>query len=305
MGLKEDFYELKYTRLAAVSGEITMTVPILFSLAVLLNASQSVFGKLNGRAGGDSYIFNLVKSFAAFAVFLVAAVVSGERPDGPTVFFSLLNGVFMTVANYCGYVAITTGPMAIANIVASFSLVFPTLWGLLFLNESMSATGIVGFVMIFLALLLINLNGKSTGGAKMTLKWWLFSFATMLANGCFSIVQIVYNRYSSDCKFSYLSGAMLVPTVVFLAVCALKRRKAMPVKCVSLSAASGVSNGLYNLMTFLLISLTDVSLIFPIVAVISSVLVALSAFLLFKEKLGRLQLLGFVTGIVAVFLMKL
>lgn len=278
---------------------------IFVALAVALSAAQSTCGKLNSRVGGDPYLFNLYKSGAAFVLFFITMLCMREPFHLPTLLYALGYGACLTVSMYCGYQAISTGPMAIANVVASFSLIFPVFFGVFFMDEHLSGWGIAGLALIGLSLVFINCRG-GTSGVRMTARWWGYTLLTMLANGAFAITQIVYQKqYGDPYRFSFMAWAMLLATLVFLLLCFWKRCWHMPRRAVLFSLSSGVTNGLYNLTTFCLISLLSVSLIFPIIAVCVAAAIVLISWCGFGERLNGKQLFGFVLGILAVFLMNI
>lgn len=286
---------------------------LFYFLAVLTARTESALGKYNGMKGGKSVGFNVRKSLLA-AVFSLALAVfmGGIGFHGATVGYAVIYGVFLAVSMVSGLKALSLGSMAITSTVVSFSLVIPTLFGIIFLDEAVGILGIAAFILLALSLLLLNYKKTSN---PVSGECWFYSILTMLANGGCSVVQKLHQtafpgKYSAEFMLFGMSAVFVLLSLVAI-FSAIKNKEGesernSTFKWTSLlGVGAGVCNGLCNYLTLSLAASENASVMFPILSAGNAVGSCLFGYLLFKERLTKLQLFSIAIGIISVVLLKL
>ena len=128
----------------------------LYLIAVVTARTESALGKANGLRRGSVTGFNSSKASTAAIISATAALLAGIQMNGMTIGYGTLYGAFLAVSMCAGLIALTLGSMAIVSMLATFSLIIPTLFGLIFLDETLSLLGWVGLALLLISILLLN-----------------------------------------------------------------------------------------------------------------------------------------------------
>ena len=274
-------------------------VAILYFLNVVTAAGQSTLSKLHARAGGDADSFNINKAFSGLLSFCILGLIFDLSFHPPTFLLAILYGIFLHVSMYAGFQALALGPMALTSILASFSLVLPMLFGLLFWGEKLSIFGIFGIPLLLAAIILIGFKKEG----PLSFRWLHFAFLTMAANGICSIIQKLHQRlFPQAYRFEFMIFAFGTVLVLLFIVSLCKKSTAR----FSLNGAlAGILNGATNYIILLLAALVNASILFPMISITNIIAILLIGTIFFKEKLRRLQILGLAFGIISIILLNL
>lgn len=284
----------------------------LFSGSVLFGRADSLCGKLNGTKKSSAVVFNRCKALAAFLCAVLLSFLGGDmRFHAGTAMYSIFYGLLLASANFTGVMALASGNMAIATMIASFSLIVPCLYGIVFLNEGLSVFGTIGLVLCFVSVFMVMSKGKSKG--KLSAKFWIYSFATFLANGICSVLQKAHQTaYAGQYQSEFLIFSMACATVVFLFVREKRQsendvaaRKVGTRTGVVLGSIAGACNCVSNYFILRLAAVENASVLFPVLSVLNSLIACVFSRVVFKEKLTFLQMLSIVVGITSVVLLKI
>ena len=159
---------------------------LTFIGAVAFSRADSTFGKFNGKKGFSSVVFNRYKALFASVFALLICIFNGFIFNYQTLLYASFYGLFLVLANYFGVRALAEGNMGIVSMIASFSLIIPSAYGFIFLNEVPSTYGIIGLILVLVSIVLLSYKKQS---GAMTTKCLIFAFITMLANGICSVLQ--------------------------------------------------------------------------------------------------------------------
>ena len=280
---------------------------IFLSCAVLGISAQNVIKKIyNGKVSGRGVlIFGGVSVLSACLFFLFASGFELRFDSG------VLPYAFGFAASYgtaivTGVLAIRWGALSLSSLITSFSLIIPTFYGLIFLDESVSVLFWVGFSCLAVSLFLIN---AKSGEIKITLRWVVAVSLAFFGNGVCSAVQNSQQRsFAGEYKNELMIIALsTVAVILFIAAAFAERREALP--CIKrggyLMVLCGVANGAVNLFVMLLATRMNASLMFPIISGGGIVLTWAVSRFIYKEKLSVAQNVALVLGILAVVLMNL
>lgn len=277
------------------------------SCAVLGISAQNVIKKIyNGKAQGRGVlIFGGVSVLSACLFFLFASGFKLHFDAG------ILPYAFGFAASYgtaivTGVLAIRWGALSLSSLITSFSLIIPTFYGLIFLDESAGVLFWIGFSSLLVSLFLIN---SKKGEVKITLRWGIAVSLAFFGNGICSAVQNAQQRnFAGEYKNELMIVALCtVALVLFVSAAFAERAEIVP--CLKhggyLMVLCGLANGAVNLFVMLLATRMNASLMFPIISGGGIVLTWAVSRFIYKEKLSVPQNLALVFGILAVVLMNL
>lgn len=272
---------------------------LLYLANTICYAGQSATGKLYAAKGGQAYIFNFSKALSAAALFLVWCILKGSRFHFPTFLYSILYGLFLTMSMHFGFLALSTGAMALTGMVAAMSLLIPLFWGLLFWEETLVITAIIGIVLLLFAIGFICSPRKE----KISRKWVFYSLMTLLCNGFCSVVQKYHQRdFPGYFQVEFMLYAMITATVILLIFLLL--RKQIPYRLTGLGSLSGTMNGLANFIVLLLAATENASSLFPLISAGNVMTAYLTGLFFFHEKIRPHQILGLLAGAAGIILLK-
>ena len=80
------------------------------------------------------------------------------------------------------------GSMAIASLILSFTLIFPTFYGVIVRGDELGFVQIVGFVFLFSAMFLSKSHSTSEG-KKVSPKWLICVIIAFVGNGVCSVAS--------------------------------------------------------------------------------------------------------------------
>ncbi len=254
----------------------------------------------------DAFVFNGLSTLTAAALFaatgawplhfeaaLLPYVVGFAAAYGSAAFFSLL--------------AVQAGSMSLTSLAISYSLVIPTLYGLLFLGEPVSVTLVLGVLLLLGSLFLVNVR---KGDTAVNRRWLVYALLAFAGNGVCSTVQTVQQRqFAGQFKSEFMMSAMLLLSLFFFVAALLfRRREVLPCLRQGWPAmmTNGLCNGATNLFVMLLVSGgMAASVMFPVISGGGLVLTTLLSVLVYRERLSLPQYVGLAMGTVSVVLMNL
>lgn len=283
---------------------------LLLGIVIVLVYVQNIFNKQYAlktkEVAGNDRLFNFIMSVAAFLVFALMSI-KGISFHRQTYFMAVLFGIAFICAVLFLFLAIKEGPLSLSALMISFSLLIPTLFGVIFLKERIGIAGYIGIGLLVFSLWLIY--SKDADAKPISLKWVIFIVIATVGNGVCSTVQKYHQTLfpaqfvtefmligSGTVALFFLIRFLIGKKQGFATVA--KRQGFYPVLC-------GIANAGTNLIMIILASKLPASIVFPFVSGGGIVLTFLSAVLIFKEKLGIKQFIGSGLGLAAVILLSI
>ncbi len=280
---------------------------LLLSSAVAVIALQAIIKKYYNGITSDkgAFVFNAVFSIAACAFFVV---FSGFDLHFTLELlpYSLLFAVGYGGAIVAAFLAIKYGSLSLSSLVLSYSLLVPTAYGLMFLDEKLSVFLIIGLVLLSISLFLIN---SKKGDGKITLVWVIWAAASFVCNGACATVQLVQQRnFDGGYKSEFMIVALLVVAVILIVISAFADKgdiKFSLKKGWWLMALCGIANAAANLFIMLLNVRMKASIMYPVVSAGGIILTWVVSRFLYREKLSAKQNLALILGSIAVVFMNI
>lgn len=271
---------------------------------------SGAYGKKNGQA--NPFILTGVSS-VAIIIFFFALNGFNFVFDKDTLIFGLLFGLSFLTATLFSQLAYRKGSIPISALFISYSLILPTLYGIIFNHDETGILFYIALAFLMASLYLINKPQKTTSEekAKISLVWILFLLLAFFGNGFCSIFQTHQQSLTNGSfRSEFMIIGMLVMLVVSVGLSFLKPfgenglihvKKALPY-----GVGVGLTSALVNYFVMLLVSgPISVSLIFPLIQAGSLLVSYVFSIIIFKEKLSLVQNIGFVCGVVAVVLFNI
>ena len=277
-------------------------------LIITVNALQNVVRKEYMKRGRSSvFLFNAIASIFA-AAFLFFASIGSLELSREFLPYSLAYAVASICVNLFSILAIATGPMSLTAFFMSYSLLLPTLYGIVFLNEKITVTMIIALVLFFAAAALTNIE-KRGEPKKITFKWIIFVLLALLGNGFTSIIQKAEQiRFNGSYKNEFMMVSFIIMAVAMIAVSLIFERGRIAQsfkRTAAMATLTGMASGIINLLIMILTGLMAASLMFPAISAGGIVAAFLVALIVYKEKLSPYQYAGAALGTVAVILFNI
>ncbi len=279
----------------------------LLLIAIILGVSmQDVMKKIyNKKSSAPGTYFFVTLSALSAAIFF--ALTSGSLNFNASLIpYSVAFAIAYTTGVVGSVSAISSGPLSLTTLIVSFSLMLPTLYGLIFRNDPISIGLFPGLALLATSLVLIN---KRDTQVKINPKWVISVIFAFAGNGFCTIVQNMQQvKFGGSFKNEFMIIALVITSVAALVMTLIKERKIIKKQTLldcSLGVICGTANGAVNLFVMMLSALMPVSLMFPIISAGGIVLTFIISTTIYKEKLSKLQLIGFILGTASVVLLNI
>lgn len=281
-----------------------MVTVLLIILTIIGTCSQSIFKKAFALRHDAPFVFSVVSVISTALYFSINAG-SDFIFSWDYVPYSIGFGISYTVSFLAFMYAIKEGSLALTSLALSYSLVIPTLFGVIFLGEDLTLISIVGIVFLLLSLYLINYE---KGEKKITLKWIFYTLLTALGNGFCSVfmkMQQINQNFQYRNEFM-VSGLIIVIIVSFVFAFVNNRDKfSLCLKpAILLPIGCGLANALSNFCS-LKLSPLPVSFVSPICSAGGILGTGAISLLIYKERFNLKQILGIILGTLSVVFLSL
>lgn len=280
---------------------------IYLFFAVCFCSLQTINNKHFGyKENAGIFTFTSLVCFSAVPIFLIQ---TKSYAITLTVFaFALMFAALCFIADLFAVLAFKHGPVARTSLISSFSLLIPTIYGIIFLKEDIKLLMLIGTLCLLISLFLVNYTKSNE---KITSLWILFVVLSFFGNGLCSVVQ----RLEQLCCQGELYSDIFMVVAFMLAglfsliaafACEKKEKIFLTVRTSwHLAITKGLMMGLVNMLIIKLNTLLPASILFPVVAAGSLLINWLLSFIVYRERFTYKQTIGYIFGLVAVILLNL
>jgi len=252
------------------------------------------------------YPFFSMMALSAAAVF--ACTVTHWEFNGRMLLYASFFALPYLICVISEMQALSRGPLALFSLVISFSLLLPTFYGILFLQEPVTPTFIIGIVLVCITLLLVGWPQKGEKLTKITPVWLILVGLAFVGNGMCSVTQRLGQEKTGNVSMMMLI-ALLEIALVNLLLTFLSGKRPERKKAVRhgwyYAVGAGLFNGLTNYLVTVLNTRMSASIMFPVIGAMGLILSFIASLLFYKEKYSRLQLAGFALSVVSVVILNL
>ncbi len=255
-------------------------------------------------SGKGSYTFALLLSLTALIFFAVTS--KGLDFNSGLILYSSLFALSYILGTVFALEAISCGSLSLTALLISYSLLLPTIYGLVFLKEPIGALFVPGFILLVISLFLTNAKSEKV---KINFKWIVFATLASVGNGMCSVSQKMQQvKFNGAYKNEFMILALSIVAAFLLVYSLIKERRKMTsfIKAGWKEAIlCGLANGVVNLLVMVLSDAMPASLLFPLISGGGILITHLVARFYYKEKLSKTQTVGFIFGLVSVVLLNL
>lgn len=262
------------------------------------------------RANGICLLNSLMLFLASIGIGVYTLVVVKSFVLSPFSFvLSLAFGLSIVLSQLLEAAAMKHGPVSMTALIYSLGLIFPIVYGSVFLSEEISVMQIFGIALALFALYFIVNPEKNS---KINLVWLLFAVAASCFAGSNGIIQKAHQSSPHKSElYAFIFLALLFASVFSLVASAFggnKTRKNTLKNIknnMSLIVVGGIAIGFVNILNLILAGKIEAVVQFPIYNIGGMILTCLGGKLIFKEKMTRHQIIGFCVGCVAILIIGL
>ncbi len=286
---------------------------LLIAACLLTQGAQNIFTKeFNKRCKGGAFTYSAIKCVFALLFFVVAT--PNIRFSSEILPYSIAFACVYTVATFSTILAIKTGSLAISALIISYSLIIPTLYGLIFLNEGLGVPKMIGIGLLCVSLFLVRgesdrTDGKNKKKKKFSGRWLIYIIVAFVTNGLCSTIQNMQQKHfdgAENGNYMVLSLIISVAALIVLSIVFERGELKKTLKSGTLfGAAEGICNGALNLLVMITIALVASSVFFPVISAGGIVITFCISVFIYKENFIPRQLVGIALGLGSIILLNL
>ncbi len=284
---------------------------MLISLCIITLVVQSVFKKHFGTTVKKAdFLFSGIVSFFALIFFIGSALVQKEgiKFELEVLPYSVCFAVVYIAATVGEVLSLKWGSLAITSLVMSYSLLIPTVYGLV-MGEPVGVLKCIGFTVLIISAFLVRNQRNADDNKKVSFKWLLAVVSAFVCNGFCSVFQTAQERkFEGTFNSSFMIMALMIATVVSFAIGFIIERKSVKAvftKGIISASLCGICNGATNLLVMVIVGSVAASLFFPVLSAAQLVSLFLLSVLAYKEKFILRQIIGMVLGLMAIVILNI
>ena len=286
-------------------------MPILYIL-IAINVLLLIIFRLFKTYKIDTFqaiVFNYITCVIVGSITMGRFPLNKESISEPWFPYSIILGLLFIIGFNILAITVQRIGVTMASVAQKMALVISVSFTLWYFSESLNLLKILGFIAAFASIILVNLPSKKKEPLDLDLNknWYLFVL-TMLFSGLIEsmLFYVEAKDYSDNADIGFVVGlfgmaAILGSVILIAGLAAGKLQFSLR------NVLAGIVLGIPNFFTiYLLLVLINQgqegSEIFPILNVSIILGAALVGLLGFKERLTRVQWIGFLLGIVCILL---
>jgi drug/metabolite transporter (DMT)-like permease len=253
-----------------------------------------------------NYIMATVFSF--FSIQYTQKIVIGESTW--LIFATMLGGFFFLVFNLCSKSTVLSG-IGITSIAMKLAVLFPITIGILFYKEPVSFQIVLGILLGIFSLFLLTYSPANAiqSSGKLNL---LFPILVWIGSGfCDSTVQLankLFSTFSQNGYFTFIT--FMSASIVGMSYTFVFKKQRIDFKSLIGGLALGIPN--YFSIYFLFKCLEHLKLDYQIesgrILTINNILIVITSLVIgllaFREKLNKINVLGIIIALMAIYLIS-
>ena len=279
---------------------------LLLFITIFFSLIQNILSKQYSITAKEQNLF-LYSAISAFFAMIFFVVKAGFKLSFNAAFlpYSIAFAASYGSALVGSVYAYKYGPLSVSSLILSTSLIVPTLYGIIFLNDPIKVTTYAGIFLLLVALTLINIKKEKM---EFSFKWGFFIILSFIGNGICSTAQKMQQvKFDGAYKSEFMIVALILVVLFLLAMSFTVKgnKKQMLKSCLCFAPFQGISNGIVNYFVMVLSALIPVSVLFPSITACGMVITFIISLTIYHEKLSKQQLIGYFTGMASVILLNL
>jgi drug/metabolite transporter (DMT)-like permease len=264
----------------------------------------------------DFFLFSVLLNLFQSIFLLLLPPFGGVHFSWDSILYGSFSGL-LVLANYLLVVrAMSTGPLILTTSLISLYIVVPIFYGLIFWNESLSLSSVIGLVLFFASIFLVS-NAtyyEEDAVKKIEIKWLVYMLLAFACSGATSIISKQYAIIQIDGNKEFLLASRFSNIILSAALYLLftsmnrssQRSHTKPDRTyLMLCVAAGATMAGANTLFMRYVNASSSSFFFPAIQASGAIMMFIFSILIFKERLSKKALIGFAVSILAIILLSL
>lgn len=278
----------------------------IICLSCSQNALKKKYTLSYGEVQNSQYFFLFIMSVASFIVLLIAWLFS-PVVKAESIPYGIASGVFTAAVYILQLLCFKYGKLSITSLVIYFSLLIPSVYGVLVYNETLDTVSIIGICLLIICLFFINDYSKSD--KKVPKKYYPILILCFICNGAYLTIQKVHSTElgKSNLTFFLLIDFLVVAIINAVAFFMLKPKneKSIYKNASLIGGVTGVFCAGQNVLLNLLAAVMPATILYPSFSACGIIGTLLLSIFLYKEKLKLHQYIGYAFGVVSIILLNI
>ena len=280
-------------------------------VATITNSLSFVFEKYFTKK--CVFLFTAVSQLFCAVAFLIMSKF--ELSFNPAIWIYALSIMALATVNACSLnIAVQRGDLSVTGLLSSLSLIVTTVLSVIFLNGKPTVFFITGFLILIVAIVLINVrfgkNVENPEKKKFDVLWLILSLLALFANGVSSFLvakqESVFNgEYNNEIMIIAFGLSSVITFVISFLFERGEKIKNGGTRALLWGTLCGLSLGITNVFVLLSVAKVHASIVFPVISGGSMTLIFVASFALFKDKHRPTQYIGFILSVVSLVLLSL
>lgn len=277
-------------------------------LAILCSASINVLFKVGTDRWTDRYVVSLTSFFTASLISLIRLSVGGSLflfdPTLQSIVYlaiiSTINGSFILGALYFLQLSTSNNGTSLTSTFNKMGVLIPTLLSILIFQESPTPFGIIGILLVVIAVILVYFDRNKITAMAMPLAL----FATFFFGGMQDFIAKIYESTgAADLQNHFIFLSFAIATLIALIIVIYRGSKIRRTDML-LGVLTGIPNQLNSLFILRALYYVPGYIMFPLYSGGVIVLIQVLNLLFFREKLALRQQLAIAIIVLAIALMN-
>lgn len=289
-----------------------MSPALLLCISIVLAVSNNIllhkFGNRGLENTGDALIFNAGVLLVWIPILVVVGDGRIDFHNKYTWFFGVVYGVVNASFLLFKMEALASGSISITSLIGCSALIIPTIFGTLYWHEKFTILQGVGLIALLVSLFYCVSPKRSP--QKPTFKWMIFCLLFFIAA---SLTSITFKFHQKSSVGSDVASMMVISAGVSALILSIAAFIYNGVKGEKVPKLGGVSllylipcalvSCLYNRLNIFLTGAMDSIIFFPVFNGSIILFASLAGYILFREKLSKVQLISLITGSVSILML--
>ncbi|MBE7053911.1 MAG: hypothetical protein E7391_06535 [Ruminococcaceae bacterium] len=262
-------------------------------LATMKVTLQGYFSKGRVSLVNDSLMLN---SMIFISLFISMSILFlREIPPLSVIMYAIVLGL-SNLAFQCFYTfAFKTGSVSLTTTINQFNFIYPMLFGIIAYSERISLFSTIGILLASVGLPLVTFkkSDKGTNG-----KWLLFTLLASVFSGISNIILLMFThtQYVGMDKLLLLTSYFFGAVVSFIMAKSIKIKEKsnfyIDTKLILGVIAIGIILAMHNLTIMKGITVMQSGILHSFANALTIILITLTDFILYKQKLTKIQIIG-------------
>lgn len=281
---------------------------LLIFIKVITGLWESVFVKQYNRkhTHGGMFFTGIISLFAM--LFFLLSDTNGFHIEKQVLPYAALFGLIYCVAYLLTFYALAIGSFTMSLLIISYALVFPIVYGIIWLHDPVSVFTYIGFALLAISLFLVR-GKKDAENKRFSMKWLIAILIVAIGNGALAVIQKVQQlRFDNKFNNEFMAVALGLSAAVLLIGGIIKDRKYLKEILrygTPYAGGAGVANGINNLLTLFINNMMPIAISSPLVSGSRIVFSFIISRTIFKEQFLVRQIIGVAIGALALVFLNL